>query len=106
MMLDEIKKRRAAITSGEWESYMSEIVVNKYTPDVALIAVTNDNSPKRSDDTQFIAHAPADIDWLLNALTVFGIEERDCPNCGGKQLVTDALEQGMSFCPDCPPLRA
>jgi hypothetical protein len=77
--IDAIKARRAAVTPGEWEiakageyrngkPVTTEWFVRREDDDVSIAAdiLDPETSQPSYANTAFIAHAPADIDALLN----------------------------------------
>jgi hypothetical protein len=70
MSIEEIKKRRAAITPGEWKRDDHRSIC---APSAGIIISHEDTyNPCCGHDLEFIAHAPTDIDYLLAE-----IERRD-----------------------------
>lgn len=58
--LPDIRRRVEAITPGTWDTYFSELCLNRGTPEYQMLAAF-----KRYEDASFCAHAPDDVRTLL-----------------------------------------
>ena len=63
--LDDIRARRAAITTGEWFPVSLAHIVGVLSSETGQPVATIDGGPRMNADATFIAAAPGDVDTLL-----------------------------------------